>query len=205
MEEKILIQGKPINILPIVIGIIAVAVLVFLVVAMPMISTAYNFYGAQLPAVMFSSACEVGISIVVVLAICGLAALVYFWLGKIQITVSDKRVFGTAAFGKRVDLPLDSISAVGTSALKGIAVSTASGNISFLMIQNSDEIHRCVSSLLVERQNKPVAPVVIQQPVVQQAAPQSNADELKKYKELLDMGAITQEEFDAKKKQLLGL
>ena len=33
----------------------------------------------------------------------------------------------------------------------------------------------------------------------------SFADELKKYKELLDMGAITQEEFDAKKKQLLGL
>ena len=34
---------------------------------------------------------------------------------------------------------------------------------------------------------------------------QSNADELKKYKELLDMDAITQEEFDTKKKQLLGL
>ena len=33
----------------------------------------------------------------------------------------------------------------------------------------------------------------------------SPADELKKYKELLDMGIITQEEFDAKKKQLLGL
>lgn len=31
------------------------------------------------------------------------------------------------------------------------------------------------------------------------------ADEIKKYKELLDNGAITQEEFDAKKKQLLGL
>ena len=31
------------------------------------------------------------------------------------------------------------------------------------------------------------------------------ADEIKKFKELLDMGAITQEEFDAKKKQLLGL
>ena len=31
------------------------------------------------------------------------------------------------------------------------------------------------------------------------------ADELKKYKDLLDCGAITQEEFDAKKKQLLGL
>ena len=37
------------------------------------------------------------------------------------------------------------------------------------------------------------------------SAPVSAADELKKFKELLDMGAITQEEFDAKKKQLLGL
>ena len=33
----------------------------------------------------------------------------------------------------------------------------------------------------------------------------SAADELKKFKELLDSGIITQEEFDAKKKQLLGL
>ena len=33
----------------------------------------------------------------------------------------------------------------------------------------------------------------------------SAADELKKFKELLDGGVITQEEFDAKKKQLLGL
>lgn len=33
----------------------------------------------------------------------------------------------------------------------------------------------------------------------------SPMDELKKLKELLDMGIVTQEEFDAKKKQLLGL
>ena len=33
----------------------------------------------------------------------------------------------------------------------------------------------------------------------------SSADELKKFKELLDMGVISQEEFDAKKNQLLGL
>lgn len=33
----------------------------------------------------------------------------------------------------------------------------------------------------------------------------SATDEIKKFKDLLDMGAITQEEFDAKKKQLLGL
>lgn len=33
----------------------------------------------------------------------------------------------------------------------------------------------------------------------------SSADELKKFKELLDSGIISQEEFDAKKKQLLNL
>lgn len=38
--------------------------------------------------------------------------------------------------------------------------------------------------------------------IVQQVSP---ADELKKFKELLDTGIITQEEFDAKKKEILGL
>ncbi|MBP3441960.1 MAG: SHOCT domain-containing protein [Clostridia bacterium] len=38
--------------------------------------------------------------------------------------------------------------------------------------------------------------------VIQQVSP---AEELKKFKELFDMGVISQEEFDAKKKQLLGL
>ena len=38
--------------------------------------------------------------------------------------------------------------------------------------------------------------------IVQQISP---AEELKKFKELLDMGIISQEEFDAKKQQLLGL
>jgi len=38
--------------------------------------------------------------------------------------------------------------------------------------------------------------------VIQQASP---AEELKKFKDLLDMGVITQEEFDAKKSQILGM
>jgi hypothetical protein len=33
----------------------------------------------------------------------------------------------------------------------------------------------------------------------------SPADELKKFKELLDMGALSQEEFDAKKREILGM
>ena len=43
------------------------------------------------------------------------------------------------------------------------------------------------------------------QTVINNIQETSNADELKKYKDLLESGTITQEEFDAKKKQLLGL
>lgn len=50
----------------------------------------------------------------------------------------------------------------------------------------------------------PIAPAPAAAPVVQNIL-QSNADELAKFKQLLDSGAITQEEYDAKKKQLLGL
>ncbi len=124
---------------------------------------------------------------------------IFLIVRKSRITVTNMRVTGTAIFGKRVDLPLDMISAVGTSWLGGVDVATSSGAIKFKLIQNKTEIHRAISDLLMERQQKPAA---------QAAAPQiavSDADELRKYKDLLDSGVITQEEFDAKKKQLLGL
>lgn len=129
-----------------------------------------------------------------------IGGIVYLWLSKIELIVTDKRVYGKAAFGKRVDLPLDSISAVGSGWPKGIAVSTSSGKIAFLAIKNRDDLHKCISNLLIERQNK-AAPASAAKSEISQ----SNADELKKYKELLDSGVITQGEFDAKKKQLLGL
>lgn len=147
-----------------------------------------------------------GIEFYTLIAICISVPLflliIYWWLKRYELVVTDKRAYGRAAFGKRVDLPLDSISAVGTMWLKGIAVSTSSGKVSFLMMKNRDEIHKCVSELLIERQSKvAVSPVA----AVKQENIQSSADEIKKFKELLDSGAITQEEFDIKKKQLLGL
>lgn len=84
--------------------------------------------------------------------------------------------------------------------MKGIAVTTASGAIKFKYIKNRDEIHCTISKLLVDRQNKTNAA-----PVIRQEIKQSGAEELKKYKELLDSGVISQEEFETKKKQLLGL
>lgn len=117
-----------------------------------------------------------------------------------RLVITNKRVNGEALFRKRVELPLDSVSAVGSCWPSGISIATSSGKITFLMIKNRDEIHKCISDLLIERQNKSTVTTTIKQ-----EAPKSDADELKKYKELLDSGIITQEEFDAKKKQLLGL
>lgn len=141
------------------------------------------------------------VTVLVCSAICCVVSLIaYLWYSKMAITVTDKRICGFIGFGKRVDLPLDSISAVGVSMFQGIAVGTSSGRIVFSMIKNRDLIHNEISNLLIQRQNQqtPVATFT-------QEIPLSNADEIKKYKELLDMGVITQDEFDAKKKQLLGL
>ena len=57
------------------------------------------------------------------------------------------------------------------------------------------------SSLIAGSENK----TTVQKTVINNIKENTNADELKKYKDLLDSGAITQEEFDEKKKQLLNL
>lgn len=66
------------------------------------------------------------------------------------------------------------------------------------LFEQMDEVAKFIKKKVDEAKlNKNSPATVIQQT--------SSADELKKFKELLDMGVITQEEFDAKKKQLLGL
>ena len=59
------------------------------------------------------------------------------------------------------------------------------------------------------QQDLPMQPILRQDPVFpSETTVQEKNDSitaLKEYKSLLDMGVITQEEFDAKKKQLLGL
>ncbi len=136
---------------------------------------------------------------VVVLALT--AGLGYLWLHSYELTVTNKRIYGKVAWGKRVDLPVDSISATATIRfLKGVSVSTSSGRISFRVIKNADEIYKVMSKLLIERQKEK------NNVTVTTSVPMNDeADQLKKYKDLLDSGVITQEEFNAKKKQLLGL
>jgi len=139
--------------------------------------------------------------IIPVAAFALIGGLIYLWLRSYELTITDKRIYGKVAWGKRVDLPVDSVSATATiNHLKGVSVSTPSGKIGFLAIKNADEIYKVVSNLLIERQQEKAKSVA-----VASAPKNDSADELKKFKDLLDSGVITQEEFDAKKKQLLGL
>ena len=140
------------------------------------------------------------VNLLITIVACAVAALLQYWMNNCEITVTDKRVYGKAAFGKRVDLPADMISSVDMCAFKGIGVSTSSGRIQFLFCTNQADVFQAISGGLLKRQTQ-----VKTETVIKQEIPQSNADELKKYKDLLDGGVITQEEFDAKKKQLLGL
>lgn len=207
MEEKIVIKGKQASVKLISLIILLIGVVAFAVVWSN--ATSSGFYAERISRakengnwsyVLLSMVPYFGAMTILPFAV--IAGLFYAWSSKTALTVTDKRVYGKAAFGKRVDLPLDMISAVGTGMFKSIAVTTSSGAIKFAMMANNDDIHTAISKLLMERQNTSKKS---SETIVKQEIQQSSAEELKKYKELLDSGIISQEEFDAKKKQLLGV
>ena len=101
------------------------------------------------------------------------------------------------------------------SALRSVGQALFTNQISSQLSKNEAQKHmdqivdyshcpKCHSADLVQITAEEAKNSTAQQNVP--AAPAASAmDELKKLKELLDMGIVTQEEFDAKKKQLLGL
>lgn len=83
------------------------------------------------------------------------------------------------------------------------SMDTANADRMAARIIDFNRCSKCNSTDLSEITKEEFEKVSFAAPIAQAAV--SAADELKKFKELLDMGVITQEEFDAKKKQLLGL
>lgn len=183
MEERILITGVKSPITEVFIKYFRISIAVFIFsFFMIIVSTTDDFVG--LWAILMVMSGIVGVA----------SLLLHFWMSNCEITVTNNRVYGISVFSTRVDMPIDSISAVGTSFCKGIDIGTSSGRIHFKLFDNNIEIHSEISKLIIERQHGK-----------QNTKTSDLPDELKKYKDLLDSGVITQEEFDAKKKQLLGL
>ena len=215
--EKVLITSKRYNSKKILLGFFIVAIIVFValysigfiywfnhynelvaegITGWPVDS--YSSLGFAFEWAIYDVTSIIGAIAAVVIVIIGV--IVYFCLSKIELTVTDKRVYGKAIFGRHVDLPLDKISAVGLAWPKAISVATSSGRVTFFEIINRDEIYECINNLLIERQGK-----AKNEETKQEIHHVSGADELKKYKDLLNEGIITQEEFEAKKKQILGI
>ena len=129
-----------------------------------------------------------------------ISLLLQWIVSQYKMTITDKNVYGKSLFRSKIILPIHMVSAYSVSKLfSKVTVTTASGATSFLLIENWEEIGNVLSTLINKRQED-TAKQSMQSP--QQ---QSGLDELKKLKELLDLGILTQEEYDEKKKQMLKL
>lgn len=118
---------------------------------------------------------------------------------KCEITVTNEAISGKLPHGKAVHIPLNQITAINRSSFNGVSI-TSIGNVSnFHCIENREEVMKAISYLLANPQQSSV------QPTQSASANGSEAEQLKRLKDLLDSGVLTQEEFDAKKKQILGL
>lgn len=139
----------------------------------------------------------------IVTAVAGVVLVVVCLISNIsvELVVTDKRVYGKAFPGKRVDIPIDSISSVGKGSLNSIRVASASGRILFTFLQDSETAFEEVNKLLVSRQERAKE----RTDNVVNNIPLSAADEIKKFNQLYQEGIITKEEFDEKKKELLGM
>lgn len=183
MEEKIIIKGEfsKTNILMIIFVIIAAVFAIIGVVDL-------QEYGEEYPKFF-----------IIAFGYIVAAVISYLAMNNCEIVVTNKKVFGKVKFGRRVDLPLNQISSVGQGWFKSISVATSSGVIRFWLLNNRQEVFSAISELLSRIQNYNNHNVVYKEEKT------GSADELKKFKDLLDAGVITQEEFDAKKRELLGL
>ena len=139
-----------------------------------------------------------------VTAVVGVALTVFCYVSNmgVELVITDKRVYGKAYLGKRVDIPVDSVSSVGKGIFNTICVASSSGRILFTFLQDSETAFEEVNKLLVTRQentkNEKTDNVVNNIPL-------SAADEIKKFNQLYKEGIITKEQFDQKKKELLGV
>ena len=188
MEEKVIAQANfkgLLHPLGMVVGL-AAAVVVFILGATPVKKA--DMAGSWLTFVVLGIALVIGF--VVAKTITGSI------LKNRSLIVTDQRVKGT--LGKqRVEIPIQQVSGVGTRRFNSITIGSSSGRISFSFVDNKEEVTNAISRLI----NSPKAQT---DQVVQQAVSGSIADELKKYKDLLDTGAISEEEYQTKKKELLG-
>lgn len=124
-----------------------------------------------------------------------IASILYIKDKKTVLTLQDNSVIGKKSNGKTIQFFLKDIKSVETTKTHGLKITGTGINYVIHSISNNEEIKNAIMSMVAQISNEQSA----------MTGSTSNISTIKEYKELLDSGIITQEEFDAKKKQLLGL
>ena len=167
MVEKIIIKGKLKSSIPLCTIVAALGLLIYLIdaylVANSNYKWAHNFYGGVFAGhYTFDYAMENALGflneanyvLIPLVFLCPVIAYsIYRIWSKSAITITNRRVYGVNSMGNRVDLPIDTITAVGTGIFNSLTINTASVAYYFVMLANRDELHKTLSNLLVERQN----------------------------------------------------
>lgn len=154
MDEKVIVSGKSDKgkksaKIGIIIGLlmgIGGFILYFLIFYL--LDSAVGNAAARATTPIFTVIIVVG----VILAI--LFAILYFAIAKCSISITTSRVHGYAVFGKRVDLPVVSISAVSTGSFDSITIVTSTETIKFFGISNKNELCEHISKLLADCQRR---------------------------------------------------
>ena len=212
MEEKILIKSEFDKKAKIILSVLsktllAIPILIFLYLLLPCKHESrytdwqlYDNFGGGYEAAFNLDMPEYLVFFIIacVLLVLGIIAVILSSAySKCELSITEKNVKGKTFFGKNVVLPIYMISSYTTSSfLSVIKISSSSGTTTFGLVKNYPEIANVLSQLINQRQNETVN---------ESKTSNNNLDELVKLKSLLDQGIITQEEFDAKKKELLGL
>lgn len=159
----------------------------------------YDTFGEFFTAEFFNFECYYGYMIMLGVVALIVGIIMKSNTEKCEITVTNEAISGKLPHGKAVHIPLNQITAINRSSFNGVSI-TSIGNVSnFHCIENREEVMKAISYLLANPQQSSA------QPTQSASANGNEAEQLKRLKDLLDSGVLTQEEFDAKKKQILGL
>ena len=213
MDEKVLIkseidqQGKMrLSILPIC--FIVVAVIIFIALLFPVSEgSIFSYWGAEYFGggyVVAFDECSLLLYVFIIaclLLVVGIILLVMYRANsQCELCITEDNVKGKTLFGKEVVLPLSMVSSYATEEhLSTISIATSSGITKFVLIKNYKEMSQVLSELISKKQKGTESAATANQPSG------NSLDDIVKLKSLLDAGIITREEFDAKKKQLLGI
>lgn len=130
----------------------------------------------------------------IIILLAGIAHLLYLLDKKAELYIRHDVVVGKKSSGQTIQFLLKDIKSVESTKTHGLKISGAGIKYKIHLIENGEQMKSTILEMLAD--------IPKEQPVV---TPVNGAGAIKEYKELLDSGVITQEEFNAKKRQLLGL